>query len=260
MKAKRRSDLTTWALLLAAVLFALSPLLAFAQPTAYYKQFWASPDYNISRSTGQFAIGVIDAQAKAYRSIVSPARGYLIAGMAGGARVDMNGVGGTAVGLYGIAEGAGRGGGLQDEVVGVYGRADKNGVYWATGLHGECFGDMAGPDLGGSCIGANIELRGLGPRSTKIGMNIQPGAALRDVIGLQMQDLSEDGESSYRYAIKIPNLRVQVGDVDGDEFCMKFDRKTQRLEFWRACNRPHTQRVGYLNMNYGAPDTQLNRR
>lgn len=227
---------------------------AVAQPTAYYKQFWASPDYSLFQSSGTIAIGVIDSQIKGYRSHVSPASGYLIAGVAGGAKIDMNGVGGSAVGVYGVAEGAGRPGGVQNEVVGMYGRADKNGPYWATGVHGECLTDK--PDSGGSCIGLNSELIGANPKTLMIGVNIQPRPEVRNAIGIQFQDY---GVSAYQYAIKAPNLAVQFGDVDTDHFCMRFDPKSQRLEFWRACNRPWTTRVGYVDMNYGAPDVALNR-
>jgi len=227
---------------------------AVAQPTAYYKQFWSSPDYSLFQSSGTIAIGVIDSQIKGYRSHVSPASGYLIAGVAGGAKIDMNGVGGSAVGVYGVAEGAGRPGGVQNEVVGMYGRADKNGPYWATGVHGECLTEKV--DSGGSCIGLNSELIGANPKTLMIGVNIQPRPEVRNAIGLQIQD---NPTTSYQYSIKAPNMAVQFGDVDTDHFCMRFDPRTQRLEFWRACNRPHSTRVGYVDMNFGAPDVPLNR-
>jgi len=243
----------TTALALIRAVLLLLPLFAQAQPTAYYKQFWASPDYSL---TSDRVIGIIDSQVKGFRGITSPAVGYLVAGVAGGARVDMNGVGGTAVGVYGVATGVGRPGGRQDEVTGVYGRADKAGPFWAAGVHGECLTDPTGIDYGGSCIAGNFEMIGANPKSLVIGVNIQPRPEVRNAIGLQIQD---NPTTSYQYAIKAPNLAVQFGDVDTDHFCMRFDPRTQRLEFWRACNRPWTTRVGFIDMNYGAPDVALNR-
>jgi len=239
------------------VLLMLTPLLAIAQPTGYQKQWWSSPDYSFNASSAQRAIGVIDAQLKGYRGIVSPGRGYLIAGVAGAAVVNMNNVGGTAVGGYFIAEGTGIGGGLQDEVTGVYSRVDKNGRFWSAALHGECILDS--PDSGGLCLGLNVELYGANPKTKLIGANIQPKGETRNVIGLQFQDLAPAGSSSYEYAIKMPNLGVQIGEVDGDHFCMRFDPKSQKLEFWRRCGLPGSTRVGFVDMNYGAPDVPLNR-
>lgn len=250
----RKSDMTTWALLVVAVLFALSPLLAFAQPTAYYKQFWASPDYSVISDK---VIATVDAQIKGHRSVVSPYTGYLIAGVAGGARVDMNGVGGSAVGVYGVGTGYGKPGGRQDEIAGIYGRADKNGPFWAAGVHGECITDPTGVDYGGSCIAGNFEMIGKNPKSFVIGVNIQPRPEVRNAIGLQIQD---NAVTSYRYGVSAPNLPHQFGDVDGDDFCMKFVPQTQRLEFWRACDKTWATRVGWIDMNFMAPDVQLNRR
>lgn len=224
-----------------------------AQPTAYYKQFWASPDYSVISDK---VIATVDAQIKGQRSVVSPYTGYLIAGVAGGARVDMNGVGGSAVGVYGVGTGYGRPGGRQDEIAGVYGRADKVGSFWAAGVHGECLTDPYGIDHGGSCIAGNFEMIGKNPKSLVIGVNIQPRPEVRNAIGVQIQD---NAVTSYRYGVSAPNLPHQFGDVDGDDFCMKFVPTTQRLEFWRACDKSWATRVGYINMNYGAPDSQLNR-
>lgn len=225
---------------------------AEAQPTQYRPLFAATPGWSFDGQSSGFLTGITDAEVKGFGLKVSPFRGYLKAGVFGAAKVDMNGVGGTAVGLYGIAEGTGRPGGLQDEVVGVYGRADKLGPYWAAALHGECI--LEAVDGGGLCIGLNIELPRPNPRSGYIGVNIQPGTETRDVIGLQFQN-----PQTYRYSISAPNTFLHIGQVDNVAFCLKFAPERQALEFWRGCGRDDATRHGWVNMNWRSPDVQLNR-
>lgn len=235
--------------------FILLLFLAFsaqAQPTQYQPGFWASPDYTLTGNSSRFHIGIIDATGKFYGGIKSPGRGYLKAGVAGAARVDMAGVGGTAVGGYFIGEGVGKAGGIQDEVVGSYNRADKNGIFWAAAIHGECMVDQ--PDTGGLCIGLNIELQRPNPLSGYIGVNVQPGEHARDVVGLQFQR-----GSAYRWAVDVDGAFIKLGQVDDVSFCMRFVGERQALEFWRGCGKPDATRHGWVNMNWGTPDVQLNR-
>jgi len=237
--------------LLILSLFAGAAMAQTTQPV------WVSnPGYSIYNGTSQKGIGIIDSPIRGNGLLLSPFRGYLKAGVAGAAKVDMNRVGGTAVGVYGIAEGVGIPGGLQDEVTGIYGRADKNGPFWATGLHGECLTDVSGTDTGGSCIGVNVELIGKNPKTLMVGLNVQPRPEVRNMIGIQIQD---NPITSYKYAYSAPNMVIHMGTVDDDHFCMKFVPNGQRLEFWRKCNRPDATRTGYINMNYGAADTPMNR-
>jgi hypothetical protein len=238
--------------------FILLLFLAFsaqAQPTRFQNEFWSSPNYSFTADT-ETAAGlttIADGTGKFYGSIVSPSRGYLKAGVVAGSMVDMNGVGGTAVGGYFVAEGRGRAGPIQNEVVGVYARANNNGAFWATALHGECM--VRQPDIfGGLCIGLNLELQRKNDKSGYIGVNVQPGEHARDVVGLQFQR-----GSAYRWAVDVDGAFIKLGQVDDVSFCMRFVGERQSLEFWRGCGRSDATRHGWVNMNWGTPDVQLNR-
>lgn len=235
-------------------LLAYSAIYAIAQPTSYTNQFYSSPNYSLTSDT-ETAPGLVtiaDGTVKGYGYIKSPFQGYLKAGVVGGARVDMNGKGGTAVGGYFVAEGIGIAGPLQNEVVGVYARANNNGVFWATALHGECM--IRQPDIyGGLCIGLNLELQRPNIKSGYLGINVQPGEGVKDVVGLQFQN-----GPAYKYSISAPNTFIHLGQVDDVAFCIKFVPERQALEFWRNCGVPTATRHGWINMNWGTPDQQLN--
>lgn len=245
--------------LVIAILLTLSPLLALAQPNSYNELFSADPMYSISAGKAERYIGTVDAQVKGFGLKVSPFNGYVVAGLAGAARVDYNGKGGTAVGVFGIAEGSGVPG-ARNEVVGLYGMAWKSGSYWAAGTHSECIledgeEDADGrKDSGGTCIGHNIELIGNNQRSGFIGINIQPRAGAHDVRGLQFQI-----PAAYRWSVDFGGTFVKLGQTGDIEFCMRFQSQSQRLEFWHGCSEPGARRVGYIDMSYGAKDAKLNR-
>ena len=246
-------------LLLGGLILAIAVPLALVANNLYSTTpiFVSDVNYSLTGNSSQFAIGVIDAKIRGNGILVSPSRGYLKAGVAGASRVDMNGIGGTAVGVYGIAEGVGRAGGIQDEVVGVYGRADKNGIFWASALHGECIiptnQNPNAVDVGGLCIGANIELQGKNTNTSYIGVNIQPGVLTSNVVGLQFQN-----PHTYKYSIDAANTFIKIGQVDNVPFCIKFNPNNQYLEFWRKCNEQGATRTGFINMNYNTPNGQLN--
>lgn len=240
------------------LIFLLAPLLVLAQPTQYQNEFWSSPSYSIipnkfNSETAAGLVSISDGTGKFYGEVVSPGRGYLKAGVVGGAKVDMNGRGGTAVGGYFVAEGTGIAGPLQNEVVGVYARAQNNGVFWATALHGECM--IRQPDIyGGLCIGLNLELQRPNDKSGYLGINIQPGEGVKDVAGIQFQN-----GPAYKWSLDLDSSYVKVGQVDDVSFCFKFVPARQALEFWRGCGRADATRHGWVNMNWGTPDVQLNR-
>lgn len=248
-----------------AKLLILGGIIAVVIPVALIAQniysttpvFVSDANYSLTGNSSQFAIGVIDAKIRGNGLLVSPSRGYVKAGLAGASRVDMNGIGGTAVGVYGIAEGVGRAGGVQDEIVGIYGRADKNGLFWATALHGECTiptnRDPNAVDVGGLCIGLNLELQGRNTNTNYLGINIQPGTTTSGVVGLQFQNAH-----TYKYSIDAQNTFIKVGQVNDVPFCIKFNPVNQYLEFWRKCNEPGATRTGFINMNYNTPNGQLN--
>lgn len=213
--------------------------------------------YTLANDPALYLSTQLDAAYKAVATFVSPFRGYVKAGIGGISSVNMNNVGGTAVGVFGIAEGKGKGVG---EVVGVYGMAHKNGIHWATGLHGECLlqdgeNDSKGvKDEGGLCIGVNIELIGNNQKSDMIGLNIQPRSGAHNVTGLQFQN-----PDTYNMMINASNGWIQIGQVDNVSFCMKFNPLNQSLEFWRNCNKQGATRTGFINMNYNTPNSQLNK-
>lgn len=231
-----------------------------AQPTSYNQVFVASPYFNAANSKAERLAATVDTPFKSFGQKVPTTAGWVNAGSAGISKVDMNGIGGTAVGLFGIAEGVGRPG-PRSEVVGVYGMALKSGVYWATGLHGECVlregeTDPEGKkDTGGQCIGVNVELIGNNLVSGFIGFNLQPRGGAHDVVGMQFQfgDL-------YRWAIDLDGAALKLGqDDDGVSYCQKFNRKTKRIEYWAHCGTAKPVRTGYLDIGVGTPDKRINR-
>lgn len=230
-----------------------------AQPSSYNELFSADPMYSISAGKAERYIGTVDAQIKGFGLKVSPFNGYVVSGVAGAARVDFNGLGGTAVGLFGIAEGTGVPG-IRNEIVGVYGMAHKSGIYWATGLHGECLlqdgeTDPEGlRDTGGLCIGLNLELIGNNQKSGFIGINLQPRSGAHDVRGLQFQN-----PDAYRWSTDFNSTFVKVGQTDDVEFCLRFSSQRQRIEFWRGCGAANATRHGWVDMMWGSPDVRLNR-
>lgn len=231
---------------------------AVAQPTQYQELFTSDSPYSIAAGKAERYIGTLDGQLKGFGFKVSPFNGYVVSGAAGASRIDYAGRGGTAVGLFGIAEGTGAPG-IRNEVVGVYGMAWKSGPYWATGLHGECIlkngeEDSDGSeDTGGTCIGVNIELIGNNVQSTMIGLNVQPRSGAHNVVGLQFQNAA-----SYKHSIDFNNTYIKLGYTDAVEFCMRYVSERQAIEFWRNCGTPGATRHGWINMNWGTPDVQLN--
>jgi len=195
--------------------------------------------------------------------------GYLNAGIAGSSRVDATAGYSVSVGGYFSAQVLGNvPAGSYAEAVGVYARVEPAvpGT-WATALHGEC---RARTSVPGFCMGLNIELRGdpnkpanVVDKQAYIGINIQPGADQKGVIGMQF--LNIPGSDIYKHSIDVNGTFIRLGTIDGVGFCMKFGGKSGReqiIEFWRGapeCDSPYATRTGFINMNYGAPNVQLNR-
>lgn len=155
---------------------------------------------------------VIDGVRKDVTVWVSSASGYLKAATVGLSQVDFAGKGGTAVGGYFSAEGVGVPG-VQNEVVGVYGRADKNGHYWATALHGECYAHTLDD---GVCIGLNLEPKNDAGKGRHIGINIQPVDGAKNVEGIQFQN-----GPAYKWAIDLGGAPIRLGDHGGVSMCMR---------------------------------------
>jgi hypothetical protein len=237
-----------------------NPSVNINQPTVYRHQVCNLPSttaYTEFLMTGGAYLGDV--------CMVTPHAGFQQNGIASSSRVFMNGLHGKAVGAYFSAEGFGNAtttpGGYGGEVIGVYARVEPQGNHWTTALHGECRNRATGPGL---CMGLNIELRdhtiaetGRQSQQTFLGINVQPGDDQRGVIGMQFQN-----PQAYRHSMDFAGTFIKLGDVDGVGFCMKFGGKTGReqlVEFWRGCGDPGATRHGYVNMNWNAPDTQLNR-
>ncbi len=203
--------------------------------------------------TGTFVgtniLNIVDSQTKSYNYKVSPSSGYLVTGITGESKINFNSLGGAAFGVYGYAEGIGTGGGGINDIVGVHGTAKKSGAFWAAGVHADCYDVTAG----GFCIGVNVEFPQVTNQSTLIGVNIQPASNATNVVGIQLQN-----PQTYSYGIDAANTQIKFGDVNGTPFCMKFNPTLQILEFWRGCSIPGATRVGYINMNFGSPNTQIN--
>jgi hypothetical protein len=195
---------------------------------------------------------VIDGKSKTMSLWTSPNAGYLQAAVVGLSQVNLNSVGGTAVGGYFSAECVGFASFIQDECVGSYSRVDCIGPYWCAGAHAEVW-DTRAANSGGTVIGFSVELNGAAVNPNRIGINIQPKPNMRDVIGLQFQN-----GASYKHAIDLDGAFIKIGQVDAVPFCIKFSGRTQLVEFWRGCGEPGAVRRGFVNMNWEAPDTQLN--
>jgi hypothetical protein len=194
--------------------------------------------------------------------LIAPANqpGWQMNGFAASARINTNASAySKAVAGYFSAEVFGFNTGFA-EAVGIYARVEPAvASTWGVALHGEC---RARTTLPGLCMGLNIELRGdpnrtpnMPDQQTYIGMNIQPGADQTGVIGLQFQH-----PQAYAHSIDLDGTCVKLGAVDGVGFYMRFGGRSQLLEFWRGgCAVPGATRHGFVNMNWGTPDTQLNR-
>ena len=184
--------------------------------------------------------------------------GYQLNGIATSARIDTNmNPYSKAVGGYFSAEVFGTHTGFA-EAVGVYARVEPSAKdTWSVALHGEC---RARTLETGLCMGLNIELRdhagddaGTPSKQMMLGINVQPGENQRGVIGMQFQN-----PQAYAHSIDFAGTFIKIGQVDDTPFCIKFSGRSQLLEFWRGCGHPGATRTGFINMNWNAPDTQLN--
>jgi hypothetical protein len=89
---------------------------------------------------------------------------------------------------------------------------------------------------------------------------VQPGTDQTGVIGLQFQNIPN--KKIYKHSIDVDGTFIRLGTIDGVGFCMRFggdSGREQRVEFWRNCGEPGATRHGWVDMNWGTPDTQLNR-
>jgi hypothetical protein len=227
------------------ICFMSSPLVA--QVTA--KPVWTSSTGNYN---GTSILAYLDSQTKSYAYLTSPSGGYLKTGVASEAKINFNGKGGAAYGVYGWAEGTGPAGpaGSLNDIAGVVGAAEKNGPYWAAGVHADCRDGAPG----GVCIGVSVELLEVSNQSQYFGMNIQPSASAKgSVVGIQFQR-----PQAYRYSIDAANTYIKMGSSGSTPFCMRFNESQQLLEFWRGCQNPGAIRMGYIRMSPGTGDFQMN--
>jgi hypothetical protein len=125
---------------------------------------------------------------------------------------------------------------------------DNNG--WAAAVHADCVIRA----VGGTCVGLNIEFPQTTPGSLAVGINIQPEINARNLVGLQFQN-----PLTYKYGIIAQNMNYIFGQVDAVPFGFRFNSMTQKLEFFRDIGQPGEVRRGYINMNFEAPDSQLNK-
>lgn len=234
-----------------------APYLSLASPLKYSNQVCGLPG-SIAYSEFLYTTG---ASYVGDNCVIIPtgSNGFQLSGGAFSSRVDSNFTPySKAVAGYFSAEVFGTNTGSA-EAVGVYARVEPaNADTWSVALHGECRTRTA---LGGTCMGLNIELRdeqkavtGVDSNQTMIGINVQPGENQRNVIGLQFQR-----GDTYKHSIDFDGSFIKLGQVDTTPFCMKFSGRTQLLEFWRGCGEPGATRVGFVNMNWGSPNTQINR-
>lgn len=248
------------------VFLALSPTTAHAQPFPPDQQLVQPLHYiqgnvcNLPNSIAHSEFQHTSGAFKGDRCLIIPTAsdGWQLNGSAFSARIDANGNRySKAVGGYFSAEVFGKVGWVA-ESVGVYARTEPaTGGVWAPALYGEC---RARTWAAGTCAGMIVELRGDPSRppgtpdlQTYIGVNIQPGPDQSGVIGLQFQH-----GHTYKHAIDVDGAFIRLGTVDGVGFCMKFSGRSQLVEFWRGCGEPGATRHGYVNMNWGSPDVQLN--
>jgi hypothetical protein len=153
--------------------------------------------------------------------------------------------------VYGVARSVGQIGtwGVHDITGGNF-RAYLDNDGWAAGVHADCLARGAG----GTCIGVNIEFPQVNPGNQAIGINIQPDFNSRNLVGLQFQN-----PRSYKYAIIAQNTNYVFGQVDAVPFGFRFNPMTQKLEFFRDIGQPGETRRGAIDMNFEAPDSQLNK-
>lgn len=158
---------------------------------------------------------------------------------------------GASFAVYGVARGTGRIGtwGVHD-IVGIHGTAHKDFNGWAAGGHFDCYDTVPG----GTCVGVNIELPKTQVGTDTVGLNIQPHESARGLIGIQLQN-----PKTYKYGIVAANTPWVVGLVDEVPFGFVFDPKTQRLKFCRNVGLPEQVCRGYVDMNFEAPDSQINK-
>lgn len=176
------------------------------------------------------------------------------------------GLAGANFAVYGVAIGEGYCGnwGVHD-VVGVHGTAYKKGNQWAAGVHA----DVYDTGKGGTAIGVNVEFPQTVNENPTIGMNIQPHDKAKNITGIQFQN---EGEGA-RYGVGIDMWQTRTdkaairiggsqniifGSVDGCPFGMRFNQHNQCLEFYRSIGKPDEVRVGFINMQFGAPDVAVN--
>jgi hypothetical protein len=160
---------------------------------------------------------------------------------------------GASYAIYGVARGTGPNIGSWGvhDIVGVHGTAYKDFNGWAAGGHFDCY-DTA---PGGTCVGVNIELPKTQAGTDTVGLNIQPHESARGLIGIQLQN-----PQTYKFGIVAANTPWVVGLVDYVPFGFVFDPKTQRLKFCRNVGLPEQVCRGYVDMNFEAPDSQLNKK
>ncbi len=223
---------------------------AFFSPSAAWAQefSWATHVYQ-----------VLDAEQKFFARSIAPRPGYLSAAVLGVSEVDMrNGYGGTAVGVYGAASAKNSGTSGQREIVGVYGRVDKQGQVVGIGVHSECW-ETTPPWLpGGQCILFNGEMQATSPGGQYIGLNLHAKPETRDIVGIQLQDTAPAGETNFRRLTQLPPGWHSIGFVDGIEFCMRFTGRSQLQQWVRGaplCDSPDAIVVHEINVGWrpGAP-------
>lgn len=158
---------------------------------------------------------------------------------------------GASFAIYGMARGVGKIGshGVHD-IVGVHGTVYKDFNGWAAGMHTDCYDFVAG----GTCIGLNIEFPKTQDATRTIGINIQPGESARGIIGIQLQNAQ-----AYKYGADFANTNIVLGRVDDCAFGMRFNPQSQRLEFFRNIGESNEIRMGFVDMMFGQPDSQLNK-
>lgn len=204
---------------------------------------------------------VLDAEVKYLSRVVSPVSGYLKAAVLGVSEVDMRNGGGTAVGVYGAASAKNSGTTGQREIVGVYGRVDKQGQVAGIAVHGECW-DTTPAGVGGNCIVLNGEMQSTPEGGEYIVLNLQSKPETRNVVGIQIQDTAyekfPEGVTNYSRVTKFPSGWHSFGFVDGVEFCSRFTGRTQRWQYVRGapkCDSPQAIVVQEIDLNWrpGAP-------
>ncbi len=152
------------------------------------------------------------------------------------------GMAGANFSIYGIARGNGNQGswGVHD-IVGVHGTAVKDGVLWAAGMH--C--DVYDSTPGGTSICLNMEFPQTQLDTNTIGLNLQPSATSRNIIGIQFQN-----PEAYKYSLYAPNMSLVFGEVDFVPFGMRFNPERQSLEFFRAIGWKDETKVGEIKMDF----------